>query len=99
MTGGASGIGRVICEMLAAEGARLALLDLDDDQAQEVVEEIQWRGGSAGWWHCAVTDEAMVQDVFADVAQRFGGVDLLVNNAAIASTAKLAHEATAGDEP
>ena len=94
MTGGASGIGRAICEVLASEGAKVALLDLSDECAAEAVDEIRRSGGSASWWHCDVTDEEAVEDVFAEMVQRFGGLNILVNNAAIAGTPRLAHEAT-----
>lgn len=94
VTGGASGIGQAICRVLAGEGANVALLDLSDERAAETVEEIQQSGGSARWWHCDVTDEAEVESVFAEVARSFGGIDVLVNTAAIAGTPRLAHEAT-----
>lgn len=88
VTGGSVGIGRSACRLLALEGAHVAVTDLRDDDGRRVVEEITAAGGSAEFWHLDVASEAEVRDVFAAVRERFGRIDVLVNNAGIAGTDK-----------
>jgi NAD(P)-dependent dehydrogenase (short-subunit alcohol dehydrogenase family) len=83
VTGGALGIGRDTCLLLASEGAKVAVTDILDEAGQEVVREAQSRGGTARFWHLDVTDEATVGRVFADVSKTYASVDVLVNNAGI----------------
>jgi NAD(P)-dependent dehydrogenase (short-subunit alcohol dehydrogenase family) len=79
VTGGAHGIGRACAVRLAAEGARVAVADLDRDAATEVVADL----GAGADRHLAVgldvTDVAAVDQGVAEVADRFGGIDVLVN--------------------
>ncbi|MBT3532790.1 MAG: SDR family NAD(P)-dependent oxidoreductase, partial [Rhodospirillaceae bacterium] len=58
VTGGASGIGRATSELLASEGATVVLTDLQDGPGEDVAEGIRAAGGSAGYHHHDVTDEA-----------------------------------------
>lgn len=94
VTGGAVGIGRAACQVLAGEGAHVAVTDLQEEEGRKVVGEIAAAGGSAEFWHLDVTSEAEVQEVFAKVRERFGGIDVLVNNAGISGTDKPTHEIT-----
>lgn len=94
VTGGALGIGRAICELLAKEGAKVAVTDILDEKGKEVVESIKKAGGIAKFWHLDVTNEEEVKKVFADVAKEFGKIDVLVNNAGIAGVNKPTHEIT-----
>lgn len=77
ITGGGYGIGRACAERLAAEGGRVAVTDIDPVAAGEVVESL---GGET---HLAltmdVTDIRSVSEAVADAADRFGGLDVLVN--------------------
>jgi 3-oxoacyl-[acyl-carrier protein] reductase len=82
VTGGASGIGRGICERFAREGARVVVLDLDDDRAREVAQEL---AADAHAVPADVADSASVAAAFAAVDDHFGRVDILVNNAGVAS--------------
>ena len=84
VTGGGSGIGEAISLRFAAEGARVAVLDLNLDAAQRVVDEIEKQGGSAQAFVCDVTDEASVKEAFSSVGSAFGGLTVLVNNAGTA---------------
>jgi NAD(P)-dependent dehydrogenase (short-subunit alcohol dehydrogenase family) len=94
VTGGATGIGRAVCEVLAREGATVALLDVEDELAQQAVEGIGRDGGTAKFWHADVTSEAEVERTMSEVVQGFGRIDVLVNNAGITGTTKPAHEAS-----
>ena len=84
VTGGGSGIGKAIVQTFAEQGARVAVLDVADEQGQALVEEVEQAGQTAAFWRCDVGDQADVQRVFGEVDERFGPLDILVNNAGIA---------------
>ena len=94
VTGGGLGIGRAVSSLLAREGARVAVTDILDQKGQETAQEIRDAGGAAEYWHLDVSSESEVQAVFAAVANRFGRVDVLVNNAGISGVNKPTHEVT-----
>ncbi|WP_058554792.1 SDR family NAD(P)-dependent oxidoreductase [Thiohalocapsa sp. ML1] len=81
VTGGAAGIGRAACRLLAREGARVAVTDVQDAAGAALVAELLETGAHARYWHLDVANEAQVQDVFRQVADHLGGIDVLVNNA------------------
>ena len=85
VTGGAGRIGRADCRLLANEGANVVVLDVDADGASEVADEIDGTAGAgdAMALECDLTDVDDVQHSMADVRDEFGGVDILVNNAAM----------------
>ena len=93
VSGAASGIGRAIARRLAADGARLALVDVKDQA--ETADLIG--GGQAEAWTCDVTDEQQVNTTLAAIGGRFGHLDVLVNNAGILSDRKPWHEHTKAD--
>ncbi len=76
VTGGAMGLGKADCEMLAAEGARVIVTDREVEHAHKVADSI---GGDA--MALDVTNEAQWQEVLKAVEERHGGLDILVNNA------------------
>lgn len=82
ITGGAKGIGRGIAENLAAIGIEIALVDLDEKGLDVAVSEIRAKGGKACSFKVDVTEEEMVGKVFAEIASKHGGIDILVNSAA-----------------
>jgi NAD(P)-dependent dehydrogenase (short-subunit alcohol dehydrogenase family) len=84
VTGAALGIGRATSELLAREGAAVAVTDLRAEEGREVVRAIEEAGGRARFWCLDVTDEEEIHTVLGAVAERFGGLDVLVNNAGIA---------------
>jgi len=86
VTGGAMGIGRAIAEGLAAEGARVMIADRA--RAEEAAAEMTARGFTASGIACNVADEADVERMAARTIERFGGIDILVTNAAIFSALK-----------
>ncbi len=94
VTGGVLGIGRATSLLLAKEGAKIAVVDVKDDEGQKVVDEIKAFGGIAKFWHLDTTTENEVTSVFADIAREFGKIDVLVNNAGIAGVDKPTHEIT-----
>ena len=84
ITGGATGLGRAMADVLAGQGAHVAVLDIDGDGAATAAEEIQSSGDSAEAHRLDVLDEAAVDRVIGDIASRHGHLDILVNNAGIA---------------
>lgn len=83
ITGAASGIGKEIALTYAKEGAKVAIADLNLDQANLVVKEIKDSGGQAIALVMNVIDEQQVNEGVDAVAEHFGGVDILVSNAGI----------------
>ncbi len=81
VTGGARGIGKAISSILAVQGARVAIADLLEEDAQKTAEEIQAAGGRAVAVRTDITDLASVQAMAEKVKQDFGTIDILVNNA------------------
>ncbi len=81
VTGAAKGIGRAIALRYAAEGAAVAVDDIDLDGAEAVVEEIVAAGGHAAAFGADVTKSAEVRTMVETVIGRFGKLDILVNNA------------------
>ena len=81
VTGGGGGIGSALCHRFAAEGARVAVLDRAHDAAAKVADEIGAAAGTAMAVACDITDRAAVDAAVAQVAERFGPIDVLVNNA------------------
>ena len=79
VTGGASGIGRAICEALAREGARVAVLDVNDGGARETVAAIERGGGTAAAHRVDITDVDAIDGAFDAIAGRWGGLHVLVN--------------------
>lgn len=83
VTGAASGMGKAIAILFAKEGARVALADLVQADADLVAEEIRKHGGKAIGIACDVSSEDSVKHLMEIVISEFGGLDILVNNAGI----------------
>ena len=81
VTGAASGIGAATLRRLAAEGATVVCADIDDAGGTAVVDEIAARGGRAAFRHCDVGVLADVEAAVAFAVERFGGFDIMHNNA------------------
>ncbi len=73
-----SGIGRAMCERFAAEGASVAVVDLDEDAGGAVADAV---GGM--FVRADVTSSDEVEALYAEVAGRYGGIDICCNNAGI----------------
>ena len=80
VTGGARGIGRAIVERYIAEGASVAIADLAVGQAREVAEKF---GDKARGFEVNVASRSSIDRMVADVVSHWGGIDILVNNAAV----------------
>jgi NAD(P)-dependent dehydrogenase (short-subunit alcohol dehydrogenase family) len=78
VTGGAGGIGRETARRFAEEDARVCIVDLADEPGQETASEID-----GIYVHADVTDPEDVQRMYDETAERFGGIDVLFNNAGI----------------
>jgi 3-oxoacyl-[acyl-carrier protein] reductase len=76
------GIGRAICLRFAQEGARVAILDRDEEGARRVADEITAAGGDAIGFACDVADLGACESAAAQVVAVWGRTDILVNNAA-----------------
>lgn len=81
ITGAGRGIGLATAKKLAAEGASVVLLDVNDEAVAKHAGQIVAAGGRAMGLKLDVTDEAAIRQVMDRVAVEFGGVDILVNNA------------------
>jgi NAD(P)-dependent dehydrogenase (short-subunit alcohol dehydrogenase family) len=86
VTGGARSLGKADAVALAAEGCRIAILDLNGDGAEETAKEIEGGGGRARGYACDVRDGAAVTQVVGQVERDLGPVDICVNNAGIIYT-------------
>ena len=87
VTGGGGAIGRAIARAFAAEGAEVAVLDLDVARAEATRKAI---GGDALVLECDVTDPGSVANAMARIVRHFGGLDILVSNAGAASSGMMA---------
>lgn len=84
VTGGGSGLGEAISAKLAADGHRVAVLDVNVQAAQKVAAQLQADGGSAAAFGVDVADESAVENGFAAARDKFGPIEILVTSAAIA---------------
>jgi len=83
ITGGCQGLGRAMGEYLAAKGAKLALVDLNQEKLDDAVAACKAAGGDARAYLCNVANEEQVTHMVAQVAEDFGAINGLVNNAGI----------------
>lgn len=97
VTGGAGGIGAEVCRVLAAAGAQVAVADIDEVGAQRVADEIGARGGEAMAVRVDLGAEDEVAAMALAVAERFGGIDVLDNNAALTAADVLAEDGAVVD--
>jgi len=83
VTGGGSGIGKAICTRLASEGGKIAVVDLNADHGNQTVKEITDAGGQALFAQCDVSQEEQVQSAVNAAVEKWGKLDILVNDAAM----------------
>ncbi len=82
VTGAARGIGAAAAKQLAARGAKLALVGLEPDELAQVAAEC---GPDAAWFEADVTDTSAIEAAVAGTVERFGGIDVVIANAGIAT--------------
>ncbi|MFO1172222.1 MAG: glucose 1-dehydrogenase [Hyphomicrobiaceae bacterium] len=83
ITGGAAGIGEATARLMAREGGKVVISDIDDTRGEALAKSLREAGAEALFLHHDVRSEAEWQRVFATCVQHFGRVDVLVNNAGI----------------
>jgi NAD(P)-dependent dehydrogenase (short-subunit alcohol dehydrogenase family) len=94
VTGGGTGIGEATCHRFAEEGAKVAILDLQAENGGRTAEALTAAGGEALFVRTDVSQEAEVAEAVRQVVERWGAIDILVNNAAVTGVNKFAHEVT-----
>jgi 2-hydroxycyclohexanecarboxyl-CoA dehydrogenase len=83
VTGGASGMGEATCHELGRRGHKVAVLDVNEEAAQRVAEELRANGVTALGIAADVTDRPMVEEAFAKVRSELGSVGILVTSAGL----------------
>jgi 3(or 17)beta-hydroxysteroid dehydrogenase len=83
VTGGARGLGEATGRTLATEGATVILTDILDEEGSTLAKDITENGGKAIYLHQDATDEDRWNEVTAEVVEKFGRLDIVVNNAGI----------------
>ena len=83
ITGASVGIGRAVALKLAQNGAKVALLDINYEKLESVKKEIEEYTKDVLVYDCDVSNEEKVSDVVKDAEEKFGRIDILVNNAAL----------------
>ncbi len=90
VTGGASGLGAALCRQLAEHGARVMVADLQEGAAQSLAGELADAGLCAEAHACDIGDTAQAERAVRHTIERFGAIDVLVNNAGVDVTCSLA---------
>ena len=86
ITGAGQGIGRAYALRFADEGAKVAVVDIVEENAQKVASEVEGRSEEALSLHCDVSDPSSALHMVEKVVDRFDRVDILINNAALYGT-------------
>ncbi len=89
VTGGSSGLGRVIADAFAEAGAKVAIVGLEADAVQRAAEEMQSRGADVLGVQADITRQEDVDRLFSQVLDHFGRLDVLVNNAGRSTRGKV----------
>lgn len=96
VTGGSKGLGLAVGELLAREGAKVALTDIDDKTGEAEAEKLRNQGLEVIYLHQDVSDAASWDKVVDKVVSKFGKLDILVNNAGIAINKNIEDETLEG---
>ncbi len=89
ITGAGSGIGKAIAELFAVRGARVFLVDINEQSLAQVVSEIMSKGGDATALPCDITHQQQLSEAVRTVINSRGRIDILVNSAGVAHIGKL----------
>jgi NAD(P)-dependent dehydrogenase (short-subunit alcohol dehydrogenase family) len=94
VTGGAVGIGRACAQRMAEEGAKVAIFDVLETEGKALADALSAKGHDAAFWPVDVSDEAAVKSAVDKAAARFGGLQVMVNNAGISGSPKPTDQVT-----
>jgi NAD(P)-dependent dehydrogenase (short-subunit alcohol dehydrogenase family) len=94
VTGASLGLGRATAIRMAEEGASVAVLDVLDKEGEALAAQLTGRGFAVRYWRCDVAKEAEVERVLGEVAQHFGRLNVLVNNAGVSGANKPTDQVT-----
>ena len=89
VTGAASGMGQATAYLFADEEATVAVLDRNAEGVTRVVEEIKQAGGNATGWTLDLSNSEDIEPTVTQIAEYFGGLDILINNAGIDASARI----------
>ena len=89
VTGAASGMGRATAFVFAREGAKVAVTDLKLGACQAIADGIRSEGGDARAWALDVADAAAIARTIPEIAERLGGLDVVINNAGVGAFASI----------
>jgi glucose 1-dehydrogenase len=89
VTGSAGGIGRAIVEAFVSEGARAVIVDVNQEWAEQLAENLRASGAAVMVSICDIRDSTQVSAMMQSVVERFGRVDVLVNNAGVGAHKKV----------
>lgn len=95
VSGGGSGIGAETAKKLASRGAKVLVLDINEESGKQVVTEIESAGGTANFLRTDVTLEADVENAITTAVEVFGGLDVAFNNAGMPQEYIRTHEMSA----
>ena len=89
ITGGGSGLGKALALRFASAGARVCIGDIDDENGVEVEQAINAAGGEGHYVHCDVRRLSDLEKARDQLEKRWGGVDVVINNAGVASAGRI----------
>ena len=89
ITGGANGIGKATSLLFSEHGAKIAIVDINQEAGDQVVAEITEKGGIANFEKTNISKSVEVNKMMEKVVAKYGGVDILINNAGILADAQL----------
>jgi len=97
VTGGGAGLGRVFCETLAKAGAKISCVDLQKEWAEETVQILQSKGSEALSINADLTNQKDVKKMLDKTIEKFGRLDIAVNNAGVGTKSARIHEISIED--
>ena len=92
ITGAGSGLGEALAKKYASSGVEICIADVNEDSRNAVVEKIQSLGGAEFFVRCDITQQWDVDKLLMTVAERWRSIDMLINNAGVASAGKIEGE-------
>ncbi len=89
ITGGANGLGKATALLFSEHGAKVVIVDINQEAGDQVVAEITGKGGIVNFEKTNISKSAEVNKMMANVIAKYGGIDILINNAGILADARL----------